>query len=324
MSEAAPGWGELDGVDVERPVLVIGAAGIDIVGKLREALHPETSNPAHIRTSLGGVARNVAENLARLGQPVRLLTVVGEDRGGRQLLEQTAAAGVDVSAVLQVKEHPTSSYLAVIDDAGKLQFALDDMRAMSALSAEYVRSHAQWFKEASLMFVDANVPRDTLRTVMSQAKKARLLVCADPTAGTLAHRFQRYLGQIFMITPNSTEAGVYCEGPFDPSNRQQALSAAKHMVAQGVQIAIVTLAEFGICYATSQTSGFISAMRTQIKDPTGAGDALTAAVIFGLLNDIELDEALRLAVTAASLTLNHNGAVLPDLSLEKLYDRLVL
>lgn len=324
MIDANLGWGSLAEVDVDRPILVIGAAGVDIVGKLKEDLHPETSNPAQIRTSLGGVARNVAENLARLGQPVRLLTVVGEDRAARHLLETTAAAGVDVSGVLQVKEHPTNSYLAVIDEAGKMKFALDDMRAMGSLSAEYVRSHSSWFKEASLLFVDANVPREALRTVMSLAKKARLLVCADPATATLAHRFQRYLGQIFMMTPNSTEVGVYCEGPFNPSNRRQAMIAAKHLVGQGVKIAIITLAEFGICYATSQTSGFIPAMRTQIKDPTGAGDALTAAVMFGLLNGIELDEALRLAVTAASLTLSHSGAVLPDLSLEKLYDRLVL
>ena len=59
------------------PVIVIGSAGVDIVGLVRGELQSRTSSPANIRTSFGGVARNVAENLARLGQPVNLISVVG-------------------------------------------------------------------------------------------------------------------------------------------------------------------------------------------------------------------------------------------------------
>ena len=59
-------------------------------------------------------------------------------------------------------------------------------------------------------------------------------------------------------------------------------------------------------------------------DPTGAGDALTAAVIYALMNNIEIDDAARLGVSAASLTLRHPGTVFPDLSLERLYDELAV
>jgi pseudouridine kinase len=308
----------------EKPVLVIGAAGLDIVGRLRAGLQMETSNPAYIRTSFGGVARNIAENLARLGQPVWLLSSIGQDQAGDQLVEQASKAGVMVDGLLRTSEHPTSSYLAVIDENGKLQVALDDMRAMTALTPETMRAHIHLFKEASLLFVDANVPKDTLRVIMSQAKKARLLVCGDPTAVTLAHRFIKYLPQIFLFTPNGSEASVFCECPFSSSNRKQAIAAAKMLVSKGVKIAIITLGEHGVVYATSQTSGFIPALRTRITDPTGAGDAMTAAMMFALLNRIPIDEAVRLAVSAASLTLTYKGAVVPDLSLEKLYDRLVI
>jgi pseudouridine kinase len=79
-----------------------------------------------------------------------------------------------------------------------------------------------------------------------------------------------------------------------------------------------------VVYATSETTGHIPAIRTRISDPTGAGDALTAAILFALLNDIELDDAIRLGVSAASLTLRYSGTVCPDLSLEKLYDQLLV
>ncbi len=79
-----------------------------------------------------------------------------------------------------------------------------------------------------------------------------------------------------------------------------------------------------MCYATAETSGFVPAIRTEIVDPTGGGDALIAAVIFALLNDIPLDDAIRLGVSAATLTLRYPGAVVPELTLEKLYDKLVI
>jgi len=89
------------------PVLVIGGAGLDIVGKLESEPALDSSNPAEIRNSYGGVARNVAENLARLGQEVILLTVVGNDRTGDQLLSYISQAGVNVDYVLRSNRYPT-------------------------------------------------------------------------------------------------------------------------------------------------------------------------------------------------------------------------
>ena len=92
----------------------------------------------------------------------------------------------------------------------------------------------------------------------------------------------------------------------------------------GGAIAVVTLGEQGVAYADGSGGGFIRAMRSQIVDSTGAGDAFSAAVIFGLLNEVTVDEAMRLGMTAASLTLQSRETVLPDLSQELLYDKLVV
>jgi pseudouridine kinase len=127
-----------------------------------------------------------------------------------------------------------------------------------------------------------------------------------------------------MISPNGAEAAILCDRPFQASKRQEAIDAAKCLVGQGVQLVLLSLAEYGVVYATSETSGHVPAIRTKIVDPTGAGDALTATVIFSLLNEISLDDAVRLGVTAATLTLQHRGTVIPDLSLEMLYDHLVI
>ncbi len=309
----------------EAPVLVIGGAGVDIVGRLDGELLPGSSTPANIRTSFGGVARNVAENLARLGHAVDFISIVGRDEEGEQLIDGLRKAGVNVRGVDRTREYSTGAYIGIVNAEGGLEYALDDMRAIQALSPKMIREREEYFTEAGLLFIDANIPVKTLRTIMSLAQKNHLRVCADPTAVALANRLQPFLDRLFLFTPNSTEAALFCHPNYDSiTDRFHAQEAAKHLVSHGVELVIVTLAELGLCYATTETSGYIPALNTHIVDPTGAGDALSAAVIFALLNEIPLDEAVRLGVSAASLTLGCPGAVVPDLSLDMLYDQLVI
>lgn len=301
------------------PALVIGASGMDLVGRLGGELKFGTSNPAVIRRSHGGVARNVAENLSRLGHPVRLITVVGRDEAGEQILEHCAAAGVDTQAVIRTADYPTGFYLGVVDDHGTLDFAIDDMRLLEAITPHYLRLHEDLFKTSSMVFLDANLPAGTIRAAVTLARRARIPVCADPTSSTLAGRLTKLLPRLYLVTPNCKEASVLTGFSFEASERDVALEAARWLVNQGVRMALVALAEFGVVYATPETTGHISAIRTRISDPTGAGDAMTAAVLYALLNDYDLDDAIRLGVAAASKTLRYPGSVNPALSLESLY-----
>ncbi len=306
------------------PVLVIGAAGIDIVGKLEGELHQGSSNPARIRTTFGGVARNVAENLARLGQGVTLITAVGEDEDGERLIKNAQLAGVNTEYIVRCKNCPTGMYMGILNEQAEILFALDSMEVIHQITPAEIRKYSKLIKDASIVFVDMNLVPETLKVIFSLAKRYRVPVCADPTSMHLASRLIPFLNQTFLITPNFAEARFLAGQTKSSSSRRQALIIAKMLVSQGVDIVIITLAEQGLCYASSETNGYIPAIRTEISDPTGAGDALTAAVLFALLNDMPLDDALRLGVSAATLTLQYPGAVVPDLSLEKLYDQLVI
>lgn len=311
-----------ESISSDKPVLVIGAAGWDVVGKLKDDLEHGTSNPAQIQLSYGGAARNVAENLLHLGTQVTFLTAVGQDDTGDRLIQTLEDAGANVEAVVHSTHYPTGSYLAVINSGGKLEYGLDDMRALIELSPKYIHGHTDLFENASSIFIDMNLSKETIRSIMSIARRLKLPVCADPTSLSLAGKLLPYLPRLRMVVPNSGEAAVMCGNESIPMTRREAISAAKILVSRGVNIAIVTMAEIGACYATSTTSGYVPPVRTSIVDSTGAGDALTAAVLFGLINQMPIDDAVRLGVAAASLTLGFRGAVTPDLSLEKLYDQL--
>lgn len=308
----------------EKYVLVIGSATLDVIGKLQSYPEPGTSNPARIRTSYGGVARNIAENLARLGYPVKLVTAVGDDQFGDQLRAYTIDAGVDMTETLIVPGGRTSTYVAMINDSGGLHLAADDMVVLKEISPQVIQARAELFQQAAMVCVDANLATETLDAIFNMAHRMNVPVCADPATTSLAHRFLPYLDRIDLITPNTSEAAVLVGEPLALWDRQNVLNAARTLVSRGVEKAVISQAEFGVCYATSETNGSVPAIRTTILDPTGAGDALTATIIFAILNEIPLDEAIQLGVSAASLTLRHLGTVVPDLTLEKLYEELVI
>jgi len=304
------------------PVLVIGAASLDLKGRITGTIVPGASNPGTVQRSVGGVARNVAENLARLGVDVSLMTAVGDDSVGREILRQATETGIDTSQALVVEGGRTGAYLAVLDSTGIIHVAVDDMAVLEALTPRYLHDRRRMITEAAMVVVDANLTPAALETLFSIAAKANVRVCADPTSSLLAARLRPYVTQLAVTTPNAAEAEALTG--LSVEDDEDAQRVARYLVSVGVGLAVITLGERGLAYATSEESGRFPAMRTEVLDFTGAGDALTAGVIFGLLNDLEPVEAVRLGLSAATLTLKCAETVCPDLSLEKLYDQLVV
>ena len=308
----------------DSPVLVLGSTAVDTIAYPQTPLEEGVAVPAHMRTASGGVARNIAENLARLGQPVALISAVGADAAGDRLLTELQAVGVDTQAILRSEAYPTGRYVGVLRPQGGLYHGLHDMRISATLTPAHLRAYAHLFEEAAALVLDANLPKATLRTAFSLARKAHLPIAADPTSPQLATRLQRYLPRLALITPNHQEAAALLGRSLNPSHLNEVASAAKALVTRGVDLAVITLAEFGLWYATADASGHLPALRTEIIDPTGAGDALTAVLVYGLLHGLPVDDAIQLGISAAALALNAEGNVPPDLSLERLYDQLVV
>jgi pseudouridine kinase len=310
-------------IENDKPVLAIGAAGLDMVGRIPGELEEGTSTPARIRLAFGGVARNVAENLARLSQPCVFLSAVGDDVSGRALIGVLNEAGVDASAVRILPGQTTGAYLAVVDSRGRLQVALDDMTALKAITPDWLSEKEPLFQNARMVFIDANLSAEAIAEVVRLAQKAGIPVSADPTSRHLAARLTPHLRRLHLIAPNAGEAEILLGRGISREDPADAVQAAEELVAHGACIAIISLAEFGVAYASRENRGHIPALRTTIVDPTGAGDALTAAVLFAILNDIPLDEAVRLGISAASLTLRSRQTVVPNLTLERLYEEIL-
>jgi pseudouridine kinase len=298
-------------------VVVVGLACLDIKGHVFEKIQPRTSASGEVRISVGGVARNIAENLARLGTHTALVAVVARDAFGHQVVKHTSSAGVDVSQVLFAREQRTASYLALLDDEGNLAAAVDDTAIISELTPRYVYDRRRLFRSARMVVVDANTPVDTAETVIRLAQKYDARLCLDPVSVDLAARYRDHLEHFHLLAAGAMEAAALTGKSI--SSRRSAADAARQLVGAGVEVVIINLGRDGVVYATTEYNGYVPAVRCQVVDQTGAADALTAAVIYGLVNGIPLDEAVWLGVSAAALTLQSMETVRGDLSLDLLY-----
>lgn len=303
-------------------VLVVGAAGVDSKGKAKAPLTLGSSTPGTIRVSVGGVARNIAENLARLGIEAVLLSAIGAGGSGQRILANAAEVGIITDYLVISTEHHTSAYIALLDEKGNLVMSVDDMEILALITPQMINRRRSLIKNAALVVFDANLPEATIAALVKVAQRYGVRLCVDPTSNLLASRLKAYLPDLHMIVPNVLEAEILSGKTI--KDESGAITAARALVNAGVKIVIITLAEAGVVYATARASGHIPAIATDIVDPSGAGDALTAAVVFGMLNNIPIDEAVRLGASAAAMTLSCSDTVCGDLSLDILYDNLLI
>jgi pseudouridine kinase len=307
----------------EHRVLVVGAAGLDLKVQPRTGtVELARSNPGAIRWGWGGVARNIAENLALLGAEVDLITAVGDDWWGHTLLKQLKDLGVNTEACVVSGEHSTASYVALYHMDKQLWVAFDDMRAIAEISPGHLQRFRRLVRDADMVCVDANLSARAFETLFRLTAEYDIPVCADPTAALLAHRLVPHLPQLTAITPDRGEAEALLEDAFE--SEEEISVAARRLVQAGVGLAVITLGAEGLYYATSEESGRLPAFPVDVVDPTGAGDALTAAVAYGLLEDVNPEEAVRLGMAAAAQTISCRDTVCPDISPESLYERLVI
>ncbi|MBP8000513.1 MAG: carbohydrate kinase family protein [Chloroflexi bacterium] len=305
-------------------ILVIGASLMDTKGKPLAGLQPHTSNPGIIRQSRGGTARNVAENLGRLGADVVLISAIGPDRTGQMLQEATEAAGVNVAHLIVAEGYRTGSYIALLNPDGSLSVAIDDTSVAEQITPHYLYQYRHLFRDAQMLMVDGSLTEEALAMVMRLAQQYSVPVCADPSSARLAYKLCPYLAQLHLVVPNEVEATALCGVEFPGFDPESSIQVARQLVTAGVQNAVVTLSDFGLAYATPVENGYIPPRYNQMVDSTGTGDAITAAILFALLNGMETIEAMRLAAAAAGLTLQTEETVVPDLSLDMLYNHLTV
>jgi pseudouridine kinase len=300
-------------------VLCIGASNIDRKLRALQALHMQSSNPAQTLESFGGVARNVAENLARLGLSVQLLTAVGQDAAGDALLSHLEALGIATVGSLRVAGRSTGHYSAVLDTRGHLVLAMADMALAECLTPAWLTRMRARLNASALWLADLNLPPATLRALPKLARQSgKPLVLVAVSAPKMA-RLNTDLRGIDTLVLNRAELESYL-GHALP--RQSDMNAAfQTLHARGLQRLVLSLGARGLLFGDASQSLRLQRLaaptlaRGALVDVSGAGDALCAGVCAGLLaQPQDLRAACELGQKLAQLTLQSAHTVSPKIS----------
>lgn len=306
----------------EAAVVVVGGAIMDVKARSGAPLDPATSNPGQVTTHPGGVGRNIAENLARLGTPTHLVAAVGSDSFGEELLTHTRGAGVQVDHVV-AGVRPTGTYLAVLDHDGDLSVAVSDMSATDSLAVADIEPARSLIQHCDLLVVDGNIPLDVATWLCDVARSGDVPVVIEPVSVVKARRLRPMLAPerpILAVTPNIAELAALVD--HDVADTIPAISrAAAELHALGVRHVWVRRGARGSLLSTAVTDArggasvsTDTAVSSEIVDVTGAGDSMTAGFVHALLRDDDPVAAAAFGQATAVLTTESAHTVRPDLT----------
>lgn len=260
----------------------------------------ETSNPAARALGSGGVARNVAENLGRLGVPVGLVSRVGDDDAGRTVVAALDGAGIDRAGVVAVPGAATAEYVAVLTPDGDLALGLAAMAIFDHITPEALDSHADLLGAAAWVFADCNLPACTLLALARRRWPGGYRLAIDAVSVAKSKRLPADLAGIDLLFLNGDEAAAFAasRGRAGRSPRDAAPAALE----AGAAAIVVTLGADGALAAEPGRLVHVPAVPARVVDVTGAGDALVAAVIAALSGGADLPDAVARGCTAAART----------------------
>lgn len=293
-------------------VTVIGGANVDIQGKPEGHLLMEDSNPGFIQTSLGGVGRNIADNISKFNLDTRLITAVGDDKEGVMVKDNARDQGINMEDSITSTENSTSTYLYVLDEHGELVVAISDMSIVERLTPEYFKKLLTKIDHSPYTVIDANLPQSTIEYLAENLRSTKLVL--DPVSIAKAIRAKSVLGKFYAAKVNRTEAEALTGLTLD--NRDAIAEAGRKLVEQGVDRVFITLGGDGVYYQDSDSGFFREAIKTEVVNATGAGDAFTAAMIYGFAENLSNENLVDFCIGASVIALSDKNTIASDLNID--------
>jgi len=278
-------------------ITVIGAANIDIITKSKSKIIPGDSNPADVKLTAGGVARNIAAMLALHGEDVDLITAIGNDPFGNLLRESCKSIGIKTDAWIVKSNTSTGVYLATLDNDGELHTGFNAMTAPESIRTAELTKHKGLLKEADLLILDLNLSEKILALALELRDETPVMVDAVSVAKVL--RIENLLNKIDVLKLNRHEAERLTGISLDTKERVK--QASNNIVSRGVKRVFITMGMAGVCAADYNSAIFVPALPVVVKDVTGAGDAFAAGIALKFSKDLRAQAESGIALAAEHL-----------------------
>ena len=298
-------------------IAVVGGANIDVGGRSLAPLRTGDSNPGVIRSTLGGVGRNIAHNRALLGAKVRFFTVLGGDDGAKRIGGSCAALGIDLSAARRIPDAATGTYLFIDGPDGDMALAMNDMAIYERMTPDYLAAVLPELNAAALVVVDANIPAESIAFL---AESCTAPLYGDPVSVAKAGKFAPVLGRFHTLKPNRMEAEKL--SGISITDEKSLFAAADALLRTGLRRVFISLGGDGVLAANREEKLVLKNPPVQLVNATGCGDAFMAALAFAALEQADLRTAARYGLAAAALAGESAETINPQMSKNSVLGRM--
>ncbi|WIX99219.1 PfkB family carbohydrate kinase [Amycolatopsis mongoliensis] len=285
-------------------VVVVGQIARDLVVEVPDAPPADASGPVKQRqVLLGGKGANQAVALSQLGVTVSLVGVVGQDAVGDALLARARADRIGTTHVVRRPDTETALVVDVVDDQGRRRY-LEHVPDATLVTETDVAAAAGPISAAGSLIVQLQQPARAALPAARLAHTAGTRVVLDgaPEDGAFASDL---LALADVVRADGREAELLTGQPV--ADVAGAARAAAELRRRGPSLVVLEVAGQGNLFAGPGEAWFVPHVETEVVDPTGAGDALVAALTAGLTRRRPLETAACLAVAAAAATTEHAG-----------------
>ena len=298
-------------------IAVAGGVNIDIGGRSDAPLVARDSNPGRIRSSLGGVGRNIAHNLALLGAKVKLITALGADDGAKRVEASCADLGIDLTDSLYVPDGATSTYLFLADSNGDMALAMNDMAIYEQLTPAFLETKLNALNAAALVVLDTNLSAESIRYL---GEHCTAPLFADPVSAAKAGKLEPILGRLHTLKPNRMEAELL--SGVTVTDEASLYRAADTLLAAGLQRVFISLGADGVLAADHERKVHLHNLPARMVNTTGCGDAFMAAVAHAFLDGADLETAAKRGLAASAIAMESADTINPAMSLTAVAERI--
>ena len=138
--------------------LVFGVSVFDICGFTDNNYRCNDSNPGQVKTSFGGVCRNIAECMSRVGVNTKFISILGDDETGNRMIEHSKLMNYDMSDSLIIEGGHTPTYMAILNHQGEMVSAVVDMKIIDKFTTEFIDSKSETIRNSEYMILDSDRP----------------------------------------------------------------------------------------------------------------------------------------------------------------------
>ena len=288
----------------KKSILVIGSSNTDMVIRVPELPLPgQTVLGDEFRIFCGGKGANKAIAARRAGGNVRFLAAVGDDEFGKAAIDNLKAAGIDTQNIQIIDDIASGVAMIFVDDHGENCISIA-AGANARLSAEILIEQQYLFDDADPLLIQLETPMESIVKAINLASERDVRVVLNPAPAAVLT--DDLLQQLFCITPNEIEAETLTG--IAVVDAQSAATAAAELLRRGVQNVIITMGESGALLCNAEGVHHETAKRVPVADTTGAGDTFNGVLAAMLAEGRSLRAAVKLAVEAATQSVQSAGA----------------